>query len=106
MIFRRSFLFTSVFLTLLLTLVSAEARGQWQLMGRVSASPDFGAMCFKDGIAWAASSDVRFSTDSGRTWLPSNFSGLPSEPVYDIAFANQDTGALVSGAGLFLTTDR
>lgn len=82
-----------------------QGYAQWKIVSS-SALSGFGqaAIHYKDGLIWAGTGKLVYSTDTGATWNATNFP--INSDVEDIAFISKDTGFVISYDGLWLTKDR
>jgi photosystem II stability/assembly factor-like uncharacterized protein len=96
-----------VSIVLAMCLAPAAIFGQWtnvapRLLG---ADPEFGAIQFKDGVAWAGLYSVFVSLDSGKTWTITDLP-LNNAHVTDIECFDANTAIITTNQGAHLTTDR
>ncbi len=113
---KRAVSFFAAVLTML-AVAAPSLRAQWKeiaLNVTLPPSQHVGALRFRDGVAWAGTTSLFVSTDTGVTWnLVPSFqinSGISDIAIYDShnilvsTFAENQFGS-GSGGGLFLTTD-
>lgn len=102
-------------LAILLLSFAAEiqvAQAQWSNVAPNLCTPEeqyVGAICFHDGVAWAGTTALYYSKDSGATWNP-----VPSFPSINKDFGISDIAiydslhvlvSLIDIPALYLTTD-
>jgi photosystem II stability/assembly factor-like uncharacterized protein len=94
----------SVLIVFLLSSVAASSSAQWTVISNIGSSGDhFGALCYKDGILWAATNGIYMSTDLGKTWVTRG--GGISPTFYGIDFYDQQIGAVGSNSYVYITRD-
>ncbi len=93
---------------IMLAFVPSPVLAQWsQIASNVTPAPSqhVGALRFRAGVAWAGTSSLFFSDDTGMTWNPvssfQSFSGITDIAIYDSLNVLVGT----TSDGLFLTTD-
>lgn len=99
----RNALFLLVFVS-----ISASGYAQWKIVAPNavhSATPWEGeAIHYKDGVIWAADTDLVISRDTGKTWTRVVLPQFASRVVTDISFLNRDTGVLGNTYGFIFQT--
>ncbi|HEX5316434.1 MAG TPA: hypothetical protein VFX22_07275, partial [Candidatus Kapabacteria bacterium] len=101
---RRSWIALLFFVAQAFPPVALSANAQWNIVAAtvVPAAAKYGAMQYKDGILWAGSTALVFSSDSGRSWHPTSY---PGSAIDEISFANRRFGVVASEGHAFLTRD-
>lgn len=98
----RAFVQRGVFVLLALFAAREDGlRGQWKIVASALGGTSAETMAYCDGVLWAGGTGVWHSSDSGKTWRSSNFSGA----AHDIHFLDRTTGLVAGDGGVFLTHD-
>ena len=98
----------SLWVVMVLVLTTSVVQAQWQQVAQNIVPPPsqhVGALRAQGSVAWAGTTSLAFSTDSGRTWQPNtswpSFSSIPDIAIYDSLTVLVGT----NGDGLYLTTN-
>ncbi len=81
-----------------------KAYGQWEIVAPniLSLQATGGAICYSNGILWAGTTNLVYSSDTGKSWEPVDYSG---GEIYSIRFFDSLHGIIASSSGILMTVN-